>query len=262
MYGKSENSADYQDTRQPIVTMAIDFPRGHRIALHRHRRAQLIFAETGVMTVSTSDGQWVVPPTRAIWIPAGTDHSLRMATRLRMRTLYLEAKAFSSLPRECTVVGVTGLLRELILASAQIPNDYLSGSRDARIMRLIVDEIRTLKVLPLHLPFPRDPRLRKVADRVLVNPAGKCDLRASASAGSISPRTLNRLFAAELGMSFGHWCRQARLQASLPLLAKGKPILAIAMAVGYESPSAFAFAFRRCFGTTPTEYFASPLASR
>ena len=255
MFGKSENASKYQRTRQPIVAMAIDFPRGHHIAPHSHRRAQLVYAESGVMTISTVDGQWVVPPTRAVWIPAGIKHAIETSSRLRMRTLYLEESEFPLLPLQCSVVSVTGLLRELILAAVRIPNTYSTGSRDARVMRLIIDEIRTLKVLPLYLPLPRDPRLRTIARQVLGEPASQNDLNEWARVGRVSSRTLNRLFTAELGMSFGRWRQQARLQASLPMLAKGKSILEASLATGYESPSAFAYAFRRCFGTSPTRYF-------
>ena len=257
MFGKSEVADDYQRTRRPIVAMAKNFPGRHRIAPHRHRRAQLIFAEAGVMTVSSAAGRWVVPPTRAIWIPAGTAHSVETSSRLLMRTLYIEPSVARSMPADSSVVSVSGLLRALILTAVRVPNDYASNGHDARIMRLILDEIHTLQVLPLHLPLPKDARSLAVARRVLAEPGSRRQLDEWAKLAFVSDRTLARLFANELGMSFGRWCQQARLQASLPLLAKRQSILNVALAVGYDSPSAFTYAFKRNFGSTPSEYFSS-----
>ena len=53
-----------------VVAMAKDFPNGHLIPFHQHARSQLLYASSGVMTVTTANGIWVVPPLRAVWIPA------------------------------------------------------------------------------------------------------------------------------------------------------------------------------------------------
>lgn len=257
MFAKSEKRSDYQKTRNPIVAMAVDYRDGYYVAPHRHRRAQLIFAASGVMTVSTGEGHWTVPATRAVWIPAGETHEIRMTGMVRMRTLYFEPRAVPTLPRACAVVMVTPLLRELILEAVRIPSDYGPDGRDARIMRLIVDEIRTLKQLPLQLRFPQDARARHVAMLVARELDSPRRLSEWAELGGVSPRTLERLFATELGVSFGRWKQQARLQASLPLIAEGRGILETALQLGYESPSAFTYAFRRAFGMTPSRWAAS-----
>ncbi len=256
MYGKSENRVNYQRTARPIVAMAVDFPSGHRIAEHKHRRAQLVYAETGVMTVVTARGRWVVPPTRAVWIPPNTPHSLEISSQLMMRTIYAEPERVRGLPEHCAVVSVSSLLRELILAAVRIPNSYAVKGRDANLMGLILEEIATLSVTPLHLPMPSDPRSLFVAKHILAEPSAALDLQDYARLIGVGARTLARLFSSELGISFGRWHQQARLQASLNGLAKGGSVLEIALEVGYASPSAFAFAFRRCFGVAPSEYFA------
>ena len=255
MYGKSEKFTDYQKTARPVVAMAKSYPRGHRSPPHSHRRGQLIFASTGVMTVITSTGRWVIPPTRGIWIPGGITHAIEVSSTVSMRTVYIEPRCAKALPKTCAVIGVTGLLRELILSAVKISNDYEQGGRDARLMRLMVDEIKPLDVTPLHLPMPVERRCLAVAKKIVAEPGAVRDLKGWADIAHVSPRTLARLFASELGISFGRWCQQARLQASLDLLAKGGSILDVALDVGYENPSAFAYAFRRCFGVAPSDYF-------
>ena len=49
----------------------------------------MIHALSGVVTVGTAEGTWVVPPGRGVWLPAGIEHALRFAGQVRMRTLFI-----------------------------------------------------------------------------------------------------------------------------------------------------------------------------
>lgn len=255
MFGKSENPDDYQRTARPIVALAIDHARDHFRPAHRHRRAQLVYAHRGVITVGTAQGRWVVPPSRAVWMPAGVEHWTSMPGQVQMRMLYFEPESVRALPGTCRVVDVTPLLRELILEAVRIPNHYPPESRAARLMRLIVDEIRTMDVLPCELPMPRDAKAVEVARRLLAALDCRWSLARWAREVGAAERTLARGFQRDTALSFGRWRQQARLQASLEQLAAGRSVLETALAVGYDSPSAFAAAFRRVFGVTPTGYF-------
>ena len=66
-----------------------------------------------------------------------------------------------------------------------------------------------------------------------------------------------RAFFAQVGMSFGRWRQQARLFAALEMLAQGESVTEAAVAVGYDSVSAFIEMFRKMLGTTPQMYFRS-----
>ena len=70
-----------------------------------------------------------------------------------------------------------------------------------------------------------------------------------------STRTIERLFRDETGLSFGAWRQRARLARALQLLADDATVTQAAIAVGYESVSAFVAAFRRTVGITPGQYF-------
>jgi AraC-like DNA-binding protein/mannose-6-phosphate isomerase-like protein (cupin superfamily) len=255
MYGKSERRQDYERTMRPIVAMAKNYPNGLRTTWHSHPRGQLVYAAQGVMTVSTETGQWTIPATRGVWIPANIKHSNRMYGVVRMRTLYIEERDTWKLPKTCVVLTISPLLRELILQAVRIKNDYELNSRDARLMRLIVDEIRPLQVKSFDLPFPAHPRGREIAQRMLANLSSSKTVTEWAQSVGISSKTLERLFIHELGITVGRWQQEARLQASLPCLAQGKGILETALSLGYASPSAFSAAFRKYFGTSPSTYF-------
>lgn len=245
-----------QGVPRPVVAMATDYAPGHRIAPHRHPRAQLIFAASGVLTVTTAAGTWVVPPQRAVWMPAGTEHRIRIgAAPVAMRTLYIAPDAVPDLPGRCRVLAVSPLLRELIMAAMTRPRLYRLGGPDDRLMAVLLEQIRLAPEARLHLPTPRDSRLHAIAEGLAENPGDRRRLADWAGVAGASARTLARLFRRETGMGFDAWRRQLRLQTALTWLAVGRPVTAVALDLGYDSPSAFIAMFRRTLGRTPAQYF-------
>lgn len=255
---KSTNSEDYQNTPQAAAALAVDYPSGYHALPHRHRRAQLLFAMTGIMTVSTPAGSWVVPPSRALWIPPGVEHWFRASGAVRIRTVYVEPDAADAagLPRQCSAVSVSPLLRELLIRAAQIPNDYTWDGPDGFVMRLILSEIQLRPGVPLNLPMPFDARARKACAAIIGDLAQAAALEPTARAAGLSGRSLNRLLKTETGLSFGRWQRRARLLGALERLAEGASVLTVALDLGYESPSAFTAMFRRELGAVPSRYFS------
>ncbi|MBG4966542.1 helix-turn-helix transcriptional regulator [Pseudomonas aeruginosa] len=245
---------DLPSTR-PVFAYAQDYLHGERVELHRHSRAQLIHALSGVVTGGTAEGTWGVPPGRGVWLPAGIEHALRFAGQVRMRTLFIAPQARHDLPQDCRVVDVPPLLRQLIVAAMRIAPDYPPGGRDERVMELILDELRVLPILALHVPQPVDPRLAALCRSLRAEPAADWSLGDAARRLGVSPRTLTRAFQRETGLSFVQWLRRMRLLASLDALAAGHSILEVALDLGYDSQSAFSAMFRRTLGVSPSLYF-------
>jgi len=247
-----------ESTPRAVAVLATD-AEGHAvIPLHSHRRGQLIHAISGVMIVSAEAGSWVVPPGRGAWLPPGMVHGIRMAGDVRMRTVFVEPGTRAGLGADCRVITVDALLRELIVAAIALPLDYAHGGRDERVMELILDEIERAPALSLHVPMPRHARLAALCEELVRDPALPASLEAWAKRLHMNARTLARLFQRETGMNFGAWCRQARLLLSLPRLAAGASILEVALAHGYDSPSAYAAMFRRTLGMPPSQYLQAP----
>ncbi|MGR2738062.1 AraC family transcriptional regulator [Billgrantia sp. Q4P2] len=244
----------------PVQPYACDYPAGWDTGRHRHIRTQLVFATRGVMTVSTPAGWWVVPPQLAVWIPARLEHALLMHRAVKLRTLYLDER-LPRLPTEPRVVNVSPLLRELILRLMELPAEATAYGAGARLVAVLLDELHEERTMPLHLPEPDDPALRRICTALRDDPANRDDLAAWGQAVGASPRTLARRFQAQTGMGFAAWRQQARLLAALPMLAAGRSVTVVSQEVGYESPSAFIAAFRRSLGVSPGRYFNKPLAS-
>jgi len=230
----------------------MNLPEGGRVPFHEHRWDQLVFAVEGVMTVETEQGRWVVPPQRAVWLPASLGHRIEAPGPLALRTVYFAPGTVTSLPRRGCVVGVPPLLRELI---AELVRRQRPDATRGRVVELIGDLLAELSQEPLTLPMPRDPRARRLAELLARHPDDRRPLEQLAPEVGASMRTLQRCFQSEAGMSFRHWRQQLRLHRALVLLAEGAPVTAVALQVGYESPSAFVAMFRQLLGTTPGSYF-------
>ncbi|MBL8267959.1 AraC family transcriptional regulator [Steroidobacter sp.] len=239
---------------QAIVAFSRDYPAGYLIERHSHDRAQLIHASSGIMRVDTPNGIWVVPPMRAIWVPAHVPHEIRANSLVRMRTLFFRPEVRSDLPADCCVIEVSPLLREMILRMVALSEAEPRVTPSVHLFELILSEIREIGALPLHIPMPEDSRVRRICLGILQDPS---DSRTSAEWGAnvgASSRTLERLFQKETGISFGSWRRQARLLAAMTQLAAGRPIGTVASDLGYDSPSAFTAMFKRVLGHPPSQF--------
>ena len=241
---------------RPIVAMAKEFPSGQLIPFHQHIRAQLLYASSGVMTVKTNSGIWVVPPLRAIWIPAHTRHQIEVSGHLSMRTLYIDPTFFSGPSEGCSVIAVSPLLKELILHTVSLPRLYPLEGPEERLLTVILDQIRNMNIAPLELPIPEDARLKKIYKHLSVMPGDNRTLEDWGKKVGATGRTLARRFRIETGMSFGQWRQQIRILEALRRLGMKEPVTTVAIELGYDSPSAFISMFKKALGKTPGQYFA------
>jgi AraC-like DNA-binding protein len=249
-----DHPGDAPAPEHPMVTWHCPlYPAGHVVPRHRHLRAQLLYAASGIMTVVTEGGTWTVPPQQAVWIPPEVGHEVRMPCPVSMRSLYIHPGSVQGLPRVCRVVQVTPLLRELI-ARLVAPGAARSRDRVTRLMAVLVDEVMTLESPPLHLPAPRDSRLRTLTDALVEDPADPRGLGEWAGVAGASERTLARLFLRETGMGFREWRQRLRLLAAIERLAAGDDVTSVSLDLGYRSPSAFIAMFKRVLGETPGRY--------
>ena len=250
--GRSSLADDYQTVPRPVAALPKSFADGHEIEPHHHPRDQFIYAVAGVMRVRTEGEAWIVPPDRAVYLPARMDHAITMRGDVEMRTLYIESQAHKDLPRVPSVIEVSPLLRELVLALMQAPVIYDEKGRGGAAAFLVLSEIARARRLSLVIPMPRDPRLLRVCNALLADPASALTLESWADHSGASVRTLARLFEAELGLSFAVWRQRVRFHNALEAIIAGEPISRVALRNGYRSSSAFSAAFRKAMGEAPS----------
>jgi AraC-like DNA-binding protein len=244
-------------TRQSAFVYS-EHSKAGTVPLHAHRRAQLLYVSVGVLTVRTEQGVWVVPPQRAVWILPGVRHSVYSSRPYYLCTLYVEASLIE-LPSKCTVVAIEPLVRELLLAAALFGPEYDEGSAEERLIRVALDRLPILPQLALHLPEPRDDRLRHITEGLQSEPSNTRPLSEWAQAAGLTTRNAERLFHRELGMTFGKWRQQLRLLLALEQLASGEKVTNVALNLGYSDVSSFIAMFKATQGTTPTQYFRQPM---
>jgi len=243
-----------------IASVPAELADGHEIPEHSHPEDQLLFASEGVMTVNTEQGVWVVPPMRAVWIPAGTSHSVAISGRVSMRTLYFLPKLCRSFPRKCFVMNVSSLLKELILHACTFSKLHMRAATERRIAEMIVDQLKAVESIPLQLPHPADSRAKRVVETLLSNPGDQTTLDKLCADSGASKRTIQRLFLDETRMTFNKWRQQLRLLHGMQRLAAGQKVTVAALDAGYNSTSAFISMFRKQLGTTPTRYLQGGMA--
>lgn len=238
-----------------MAAMEVNYPDGASTGWHSHPRGQLLYAIAGVMTVRSAEGSWIVPPNRALWLTAGLEHDVKMSGEVKIRTVFIDATTVRHLPAKSCVIEVPPLLRELIVAAVRVPLDYRQGGRDDRLMSLLIDEVRESDVLPLHLPVPRDERIKLICDTITEDPSETSTAEQWAERLHVTAKTVHRLFVKETGMTFAQWREQTRLLFALRRLATGERIIDVAFDCGYASQSAFTAMFRRHFGKPPSEFY-------
>jgi AraC-like DNA-binding protein len=247
---------DFTSVPRPIVAMAYEYPSGHLIPFHQHKRSQLLYASSGVMTVTTNIGIWVVPPLRAVWIPAFTGHQINVSGQLSMRTLYIDPTFFPGSIESCCVINVSPLLKELILHAVNLPRLYPLMGPEERLLMVLLDQIKDMSITPLELPIPEDARLKKIYKRLANIPGDSRTLEDWGKEVGATGRTLARHFRLETGMSFVQWRQQIRILEALKRLGMKEPVTTVAIELGYDSPSAFISMFKKALGKTPGQYFA------
>ncbi|WP_249158139.1 AraC family transcriptional regulator [Bradyrhizobium jicamae] len=258
-------------TGDGVHMVANNYRKGVRLDTHMHREAQLVYAARGTMQVTTPKGRWLVPPDRAVWVPALFPHAIDVLADIQMRTLYFDQ---AWLTREAPPGGPAiggpddklrdGLGNEFVVRVSPLMHQAILSLFDAResrertelLIKLVMLELQQAEDSATFIPLPQEPRCRRAADIVLDDPTHDHEIETLAREVGTSARTLSRLFSAETQLSFKSWCQRARIAAAIERLSTegNVSVKQVAADLGYASVPAFSHAFRQVTGKTPTEF--------
>lgn len=249
------------DPARPVLTHGRVIEAGRSVRQHSHPRGQLLWAMRGVLRVVSRSCIWLVPPSHAVWIPGGEEHQVTIEAEAELLNIYVDPsipmRERHPAPPCCAVLMLTPLAREMI---RRLGDSDTSVPFDVRLLRfcaVLLDEVESLSEAPLSLPGGRDERLIRVTRHLIRHPDEPRPLPELSQIAGASPRTLERLFRAETGLSFRQWRSKLRLLNAIEALNRGGSSTAIAYSMGYSSPSAFIAAFREAFGTSPQRFLNS-----
>ena len=261
------------DAAHPLRVRTRRMAAATRIAPHQHAWAQVAYSAAGVLRVTAGSHTYIVPPSRAVWIPPAVEHVVTVVEDAELRTLYLRLQPGQAGPaalgegsttqheawKRCRVLEVSPLLRELVeelVKQQRVLPAAATESRERCLAALVQDELRRASPVPLGVGLPTDKRLLALCEAVLDNPARHATLQGWAGEAGASVRTVARLFRQELGTTFAAWRQQVRLAKALSMAARKRPMAHIAAELGYASASAFSAMVRRSVGVPPSRFFA------
>lgn len=238
----------------PIHGLGLELESGGAIEVHRHHRGQIMTAPAGVVTVRTGGRSFVVAGKKGVWVPEGTAHEVLASTEVKLRNLQISRALAPHLPLSVCPITVSSLFGELPRSAVEGKQWFPSGSREAKVLDLLVLEFSPTDDLAFTVPEPRDARLRKICAALQKNPSDNKSLAEWADTAGGCTRTLERLFRKETGLTFAQWRRQIRIQDAIVRLHLGQSVTSVAYDAGYENTSSFIEMFRRVTGRTPGQF--------
>ncbi len=221
---------------------SLDHHRAEEILWPTSDWDKLVFAVEGTIHVETARKLHVLPPNRALWVPADDPHPARTLGKAKVRTLYFAPQL--RLQPERHVMDVRQLFRELIAESCRLGPLRADCVRGNALLTLLLEELKTAGTAQTSIAIPQSPWLHQWAMKFLKNP--RCEWPAG-----VSRRTIERRILKETGLTLGQWRQQARALVGLQVLSSGATVLEAAMEAGFETSSGFIQSFRKQFGTTP-----------
>ncbi|SEU16921.1 helix-turn-helix domain-containing protein [Variovorax sp. OV084] len=222
---------------------------------HHHPQGQLAMVLRGTVTCEVPGALWMAPLHGGFWIPGSVPHSLRVSADGNVCFLFVEDAAVA-MPQTCCVLSISPLLRELILHLVALPESAQRGVQTQRLHAVLLDQLVRMPTEAMHLPVSEEPRLRRLIDALMRDPADRTTAAQWAARLAMSERTLTRLVQHETGMSFGRWSQRLRLIVALQWLTSGLSVQQVANDLGYDSVSAFIAMFRKAMGQPPARYLA------
>jgi AraC-like DNA-binding protein len=253
---------------RPVRAKVRQLAADTQVMPHSHPWAQVAISTTGVIRLTVDRGTYIVPPSRALWIPPGVEHAVTMVEDADLRTLYFyqpRGRCGPGVPRheeaawrQCRVLEVSDLLRALVRELPTTPDDGPTPTPDERtrerhLNALVLGELRRAAAVKLGVDLPHDKRLRHLCEAVLADPTRHATLSAWAQDTGASPRTVARLFRTELSSTFTQWRQQVILAKAVSLAAGRMPMGQIAAELGY-SASAFSAMVRKSVGQPPGRF--------
>jgi AraC-like DNA-binding protein len=239
---------------QPLIVRVETIPPRHSFADHAHPWNQLVYAITGVLTVTIEGSCFVIPSEQAAWVPIGTRHRVGSLHGAEFRSLWLDDGICPGIAKKCVVFSVSPLLRALIIEAAKLQDERDDPDYVSRVIHLIIDQLRRALPLPAALPWPRQGPVVALCEALYAEPADQRGPEQWGTRLGLSARTLARRFGDEVGMPLSQWRRRLRLIKAVEMLGGGCSVTQTALDLGYGSPSAFIYAFRREMGMSPQAY--------
>lgn len=223
----------------------------YRHDVHRHNEGQFFILLQGAAAFITAEGERVMTAGRPCWVPPNADHGVQSRGAMAGISLRVDPEHCEGLPEQICILRSSEFIVQLASRMLGVDGDI---HRLQHLWWVLADELRAAEQDDFYLPAPTDERLRQLTEQLARNPADRRSLGDWAGHIDMAQRTLVRKFRSETGMSFVEWRQRARILQAIKLLGAGESVTHVALAVGYDSLSAFISVFRQVTGLSPSQY--------
>lgn len=244
--------ADVLDRLIVLLKMQEQVP-DWELAMHQHLKNQFVVCLSGLVTLETPYGIWILPPNTALWIPAFTQHKVKSYGYSSGYVLFIDSKLDIAIPDDFQMYHITDFLKAILKRAADIQHDYVR-EQDQRLMSCLLDEILGAPKQFFYLAMPQDPRLKKISDLMLRSPEKNYLLAQWANLCCMSERSMTRLFQQETGMSINQWRKKLHVILALQWLSEGESVQRIAYRLCYDSDTSFIVMFKKMMKMSPKKY--------
>lgn len=251
---KQNEEFDADSLEEKVIGIASDMVL-HDSGFHFHTtKAQLLYAPSGCMTVTTSDRQFVLPPFRMLWIPSNEVHRVNFRNMVAYRSIYFDQNyAEKYINSSLKVLHVNPLLKEIIERICFWDWNVLNIQQE-NILNVFWNEMDDAPEERLELKMPQDRRFKNNVEKWTKRLSMPPMLKNLAEDTGAVEKTITRIFKKETGLSYQEWRQQWRLQRSIELLVEGNTIGEVSYILEFSSDSAFIEFFKKHTGSTPLQY--------
>ncbi|MGD9538773.1 MAG: helix-turn-helix transcriptional regulator [Alphaproteobacteria bacterium] len=258
---------DARQTQRLLREPGLDSSRGAGFAFrdrsgdvvydwHSHDHHQLLYAFSGTAQLEAGGIRFFLPPQRAAWIPAGVRHRTWF-DRVESGSIYFSPRVTSLPADRVRILAAPPVMREMVGYAMRWPVGAAEADplaqRFFETLALLCQEW-VLAEMPFYLPSSQHPAIVRAMDYAQADLANATQAGALRAAG-LSERTFRRMFRRETGMSWQAYVGQSRMVAAMAALAERQArVTDVAAGIGFESLSAFAKAFTRFAGESPSRY--------
>lgn len=231
-----------------------EIPKNHQVQAHQHKWGQFLYAQKGILSVRTKTFHYICPAEQGIWLPSSMRHEVETLTDCKVSSLYIDNDYVAPIKNIAHMLRVSPLLKMLIIEATTFPEQYIWQHMHGRHLRLVRDLIAHAPKLDTELPYPESAKLRLIAKSLYQAPNNKLSLNQWGKEVGASSRTLSRLIKKETGLTFNEWRQRLKIQIAIRQLYEGESVSNIAFNLGYETPSAFIYMFRKNMQVTPRQF--------
>lgn len=213
---------------------------------------QVYWSPKGLLAAEHAGRTWYVGGSEALWVRRAITHDVRAYGRVDAYRVCLREVPASL--AETTYGPVVLSTETAALLRECVPGAPVATGLRAR--RSLMDGVRPAGIGARIPTSGGRGYAATVAQHLAYDPGDPASLAEWARRLHVSSKTLQRDFGDTFGASFSQWRTDQRLHLARTLLQSGS-VAQVAEQVGYASPSAFVYAFRRRFGCTPGQVRAT-----